>query len=85
MTDGYAYLMPMRGGYVNLGFYQGAQLPDPDGLLEGTGKSLRHVKVRQLATARQSGLRDLIVAAVARRRSGGGHDVPQAGDSRRSR
>jgi hypothetical protein len=37
MTDGYAYIMPMRG-YVNLGFYQGALLADPKRLLEGTGK-----------------------------------------------
>src|SRR5215470_6279897 len=39
MTDGYAYIMPMRG-YVNLGFYQGALLSDPQQLLEGTGKGL---------------------------------------------
>lgn len=32
--------------HVNLGFLRGAQLEDPDGLLEGTGKSLRHVKIR---------------------------------------
>ena len=32
--------------YVNLGFVEGAQMDDPDGLLEGTGKGLRHVKVR---------------------------------------
>lgn len=35
MTEGYAYIMPMRG-YVNLGFYQGASLEDAR--LEGTGK-----------------------------------------------
>jgi hypothetical protein len=34
MTDGYAYIMPMRG-YINLGFYQGAVLADPKRLLEG--------------------------------------------------
>ncbi len=45
MTDGYAYIMPMRG-YINLGFYQGAVLADPERLLEGTGKGLRHVKIR---------------------------------------
>src|SRR6188508_3829093 len=28
MTDGYAYIMPMRG-YINLGFYQGAMLAGP--------------------------------------------------------
>src|SRR5678810_937423 len=48
MTDGYAYIMPMRG-YVNLGFYQGAALADPQRLLEGTGKGLRHIKIRSLA------------------------------------
>jgi hypothetical protein len=31
--------------YVNLGFIQGATMDDPDGLLEGTGKGLRHVKI----------------------------------------
>lgn len=34
-------------GYVKLGFYeQGIYLSDPDGLLEGTGEAMRHVKVR---------------------------------------
>jgi hypothetical protein len=45
MKDGYAYLAPHRDR-VNLGFYQGAIPPDPTGLLEGTGKALRHVKLR---------------------------------------
>lgn len=31
--------------HVNLHFYKGASLPDPGGLLEGSGKALRHVKV----------------------------------------
>ena len=48
MTEGYAYIMPMRG-YVNLGFYQGASLEDAR--LEGTGKGLRHVKIRSLDEA----------------------------------
>lgn len=67
MTDGYAYIMPKRG-YVNLGFYQGASLADPDGLLEGTGKGLRHVKIRSLAEADRPGVRALVTAAVAQRR-----------------
>ena len=37
MTDGYASIMPMRG-YVNLGFYQGAVLADPERLLEGKAR-----------------------------------------------
>ena len=31
---------------VNVRFFHGAELPDPAGLLEGTGKYMRHVKVR---------------------------------------
>lgn len=68
MTDGYAYIMPMRG-YVNLGFYQGALLADPERLLEGTGKGLRHIKVRSLAEADRPPVRALVTAALARRRS----------------
>ena len=69
MTDGYAYIMPMRG-YVNLGFYQGAMLADPKRLLEGTGKSLRHVKLRSLTDANRSPVRALVAAALVRRRRG---------------
>jgi hypothetical protein len=68
MVDGYAYIMPQRG-YVNLGFYQGALLPDPAGLLEGMGAKLRHVKVRSLEDAEQPALRALVAAAVAERRA----------------
>jgi hypothetical protein len=33
-------------GYINLYFLQGVDLPDPQHLLEGTGKKMRHVKLR---------------------------------------
>jgi len=33
-------------GYVQFGFFRGAALKDPGGLLEGEGKYVRHVKVR---------------------------------------
>ena len=69
MTDGYAYIMPMRG-YVNLGFYQGAVLADPERLLEGTGKGLRHVKIRSLAEVDRLAVRALVSAALARRQRG---------------
>ena len=32
--------------HVNVGFFRGAELADPEGLLEGTGKFMRHVKLR---------------------------------------
>ena len=69
MTDGYAYIMPKRG-YINLGFYQGAVLADPAGLLEGTGKGLRHVKIRSVADANRPPVRALIAQAFTRRQKG---------------
>ena len=41
----FAYVNVFRA-HVNVGFFRGAELPDPNGLLEGTGKSMRHVKLR---------------------------------------
>lgn len=32
--------------HVNVGFFRGAELPDPRGLLQGTGRFMRHVKLR---------------------------------------
>lgn len=44
-ADVVCVIMPFKA-YVNLGFARGAVLPDPNRLLEGTGKSARHVKIR---------------------------------------
>jgi hypothetical protein len=41
----FAYVNAFRA-HVNVGFFRGAELPDPKGLLEGTGKLMRHVKLR---------------------------------------
>jgi hypothetical protein len=35
--------------HINLGFYHGASLDDSTGILEGTGKGLRHVKISSVA------------------------------------
>ena len=51
--------------YVNLQVFNGAGLPDPDRLLEGTGKSLRHVKCRTTADAERPALRDLVLQSLA--------------------
>jgi hypothetical protein len=50
-------------GHVNVGFFQGADLEDPAHLLEGTGKYMRHVKLRPGDEADASALRILIEAA----------------------
>ena len=49
--------------HVNVGFFQGASLPDPAGLLEGTGKRMRHVKLRWAEPVDEAALGALIVAA----------------------
>ena len=36
----------MFNAHADVGFFLGAWLDDPDGLLEGTGKRMRHVKLR---------------------------------------
>ncbi|HET9216822.1 MAG TPA: DUF1801 domain-containing protein [Terriglobia bacterium] len=41
----FAYVNIFKG-HVNVGFFCGSALPDPGGLLEGTGKYMRHVKLR---------------------------------------
>ena len=68
MSEGYCYVLP-HASWVNLGFYKGAGLPDPAGLLEGTGAQLRHVKVRSLTSAEDGALRDLLQAALSERRA----------------
>jgi hypothetical protein len=46
--------------HVNVGFFHGAALADPAGLLEGDGKHMRHVKLRPGAAANDPALARLI-------------------------
>lgn len=55
--------------HVNVGFFLGAHLADPAGLLEGTGKSMRHVKLRPGAEIDRAALAALIQDAYSRVRS----------------
>ena len=57
-------------GYVNafkahasVGFYHGAALADPVGLLEGEGKRMRHVKLGRGTVLNEDALGDLVAAA----------------------
>lgn len=50
--------------HVTFGFMRGTSLDDPKGLLEGTGKNLRHVKLRSLDDLQRPGLKSLIASAV---------------------
>lgn len=49
--------------HVNVGFFLGAMLPDPAGLLQGDGKYMRHVKLRPGVAVDASSLQALITAA----------------------
>ena len=49
--------------HVNVGFFRGAQLEDPVGVLQGAGKRMRHVKVRPGAAVDAAALSALIDAA----------------------
>ena len=49
--------------HVNVGFFYGAVLDDPAGLLEGSGKRMRHVKLRPGRELDAAALGDLIAAA----------------------
>jgi hypothetical protein len=51
--------------HVNVGFFRGAALPDPLRLLQGTGKSMRHVKLRPATVTNAEALRRLIDTAYA--------------------
>ena len=71
----FAYVGVFRD-HVNVGFFHGAALPDPAGLLQGTGKHMRHVKVEPGVGLDESSVDALIASAyrdiVARLSATGG-------------
>lgn len=50
--------------HVDFGFFRGTQLPNPKGLLEGTGKGLRHVKMYSMQDANNPAVKALLREAV---------------------
>jgi hypothetical protein len=50
---------------VKIGLSRGSELPDPKGLLQGSGKVHRHIALQTLADLKQPGLKPLIKAALA--------------------
>ena len=51
--------------HVNVGFFHGAALPDPGRLLQGTGKFMRHVKLKSETATNAAALGSLIDAAYS--------------------
>lgn len=49
--------------HVNVGFFRGAELPDSNGLLEGKGKFMRHVKLKPEGVVDSAALLELVNTA----------------------
>ncbi len=49
--------------HVNVGFFRGAELPDSNCLLEGTGKFMRHIKLRPEGGVDSAALLELVNTA----------------------
>jgi len=58
----FAYVNAFKA-HVNVGFFRGAEIADPEGLLEGTGKFMRHVKLSPERNVDVAALKKLIETA----------------------
>ena len=58
----FAYVNAFKA-HVNVGFFRGAEIADPEGLLEGAGKFMRHVKLRPERDVDDTALKKLIETA----------------------
>jgi len=81
----FAYVNSFRA-HVNVGFFRGAEIADPAGLLEGTGKFMRHVKLGPGRDVDDVALMQLIRTAYAdikrREHPGRGRAAPSSGPPR---
>jgi hypothetical protein len=69
MKSVFAVISPQRER-VNLGLANGVDLEDPDGLLEGDGKAIRHVKLTSPEAASAPALRELVRGALQALKNG---------------
>jgi len=65
MKDGVCYIGVMKD-HVNLGFLRGSQLADPQRILEGTGKQMRHIKIRNMSDLLRPAIRAYVQEACER-------------------
>jgi hypothetical protein len=63
MKDMFCYIAT-NAGHVNLGFPRGTSLPDPNRVLEGEGKTMRHIKFRSQRDVERSFVRRYIQTAM---------------------
>lgn len=58
-------MIPIYTNHLNLGFNKGTLINDPDALLQGTGKLIRHIPIEKVSDYRNDKVKTLIKAAVA--------------------
>jgi hypothetical protein len=63
MRDQFAAIV-LHKEHINLQFPRGVDLPDPGRMLEGTGKAMRHVKIRTDETIRSDEVKELVESAA---------------------
>jgi hypothetical protein len=63
MMDGIFHIA-VYSNHVNLGFNWGATLKDPDGILEGSGKQIRHISIRTPADLARPEIRKYVSRAI---------------------
>ena len=62
MSEHFCYIAPQTA-HLNLGFFYGVHLDDPQGLLEGTGIALRHIKISAREDLRNPAIRKILIQA----------------------
>ena len=65
MKDGICYIGVIKD-HVNLGFIRGSELADPQRILEGTGKQMRHIKIRNMSDLFRPAIRAYLQEACER-------------------
>lgn len=63
LKDGFCHIVTYPT-HVNLGFNRGALLPDPHGVLAGSGKAIRHITIRNQSELERPFLRRYLQAAI---------------------
>jgi hypothetical protein len=66
----FAYIKAFKND-VNFGFWRGADIIDPEGILQGSGEKMRHIKLRSLTDINEKLFVDFIRQAIELNRSKG--------------
>jgi hypothetical protein len=71
--------MKAAKNHVTFGFWRGADLDDEQGLLEGTGDKMRHIKIRKAGDVRSAAFKKLINQAVKLNKDDGDPSMKKTG------